>query len=835
VLPFALRVNVMEQDSPKLFVIRVLRAELHKSFDMYGRMDPYAVVRYKPQSGKNKKLSTTATHWDGHMKPVWDHACPGLDFQSCNIRDQVVFEVYERNFGMLGMPSFCGDAFTSFEELLRDGQSDDSSSGSFRELTLNNKHGKTGTICVQGLLVSKEHTLARSSTIPTRVASDMFKVPVKRMGVSGGTAPFFNLELEHPGPNQSKEYFIGKDLSRAADEIAFYEETLTLQKDPDSKMNRLLAFTFEYQGVFGCHEEGWEHGEKMDLLVLRNLRDGCKRHRMIDLKIGQKTSQGGWQGKSYLHAIRQDLVDGMTNSVCEGFRLEGFDGRPSTLSSMEDFVDGAISKGNKIAKKANRLMLQRMSSPEILMHFFDLHKDHSPTDPSSISTVFSPSEFDELIIHTMACRLIELAIACRQCPVPQKWIGSSVGLGFDCGYLPPRSTSEVEIRMAAKVYIFDWGRSELNTVRKHMLLSDSDKRDRAKFWRFYVGGIDRLAFEVSRFYHHHFGTSGWEKFMLSVFDFDSCSSNDFIGNVTVEAKPTPLTTAQLHAPGGSPVVDKITGNPSTITYSIDWLPLPQTSRLDGVWQVRIVRAQNLQRMDLSKLRGTSDPFVEVIAISGDNKKCSRGLSSVLKETLNPEWDETFEIPVARADGALLAGINSISKGFSGDALDDILLPPLIDLQSHSGMNYLSETEKLAESIVCGTAHTALSMMKVGSESIALRGADKKTQPHVDAWCGQLDRATLLGGNAGTYGSAELDGRCQTDNPSSTPQTPHAVKQLSSVSNWEAQTSRERYDMDMETGQSAELLETVEFSSKVEPVVELPDRTTQWQCKACKCM
>jgi hypothetical protein len=32
--------------------------------------------------------------------------------------------------------------------------------------------------------------------------------------------------------------------------------------------------------------------------------------------------QAGWQGKSRVAALRQSMVDGITNSSCEGFRLE---------------------------------------------------------------------------------------------------------------------------------------------------------------------------------------------------------------------------------------------------------------------------------------------------------------------------------------------------------------------------------------------------------------------------------------------------------------------------------------------------------------------------------
>ncbi|CAK0827049.1 unnamed protein product [Prorocentrum cordatum] len=61
----------------------------------------------------------------------------------------------------------------------------------------------------------------------------------------------------------------------------------------------------------------------------------------------------------------------------------------------------------------------------------------------------------------------------------------------------------------------------------------------ATFWRYYTGGVDRLAWEAVRSYHHRFGcTAGWKQVTITVYDFDSCSGNDFIGKVTVPLHET---------------------------------------------------------------------------------------------------------------------------------------------------------------------------------------------------------------------------------------------------------------------------------------------------------
>ena len=47
--------------------------------------------------------------------------------------------------------------------------------------------------------------------------------------------------------------YIGKDLSRATDEIAFYEAAISLAQVPGaSGFQALIAFAFEYAGVFTC-------------------------------------------------------------------------------------------------------------------------------------------------------------------------------------------------------------------------------------------------------------------------------------------------------------------------------------------------------------------------------------------------------------------------------------------------------------------------------------------------------------------------------------------------------------------------------------------------------
>lgn len=55
--------------------------------------------------------------------------------------------------------------------------------------------------------------------------------------------------------------------------------------------------------------------------------------RILDLKVGSVTAVANWQGKSSFGSWKQEFVDKLTNSKAEGFRLEGFEGKPNKLKN----------------------------------------------------------------------------------------------------------------------------------------------------------------------------------------------------------------------------------------------------------------------------------------------------------------------------------------------------------------------------------------------------------------------------------------------------------------------------------------------------------------------
>jgi len=654
-------------------VLRVIKAELTKNFDALTKMDPFAIVYWVAEDGSRNEASRTRTDWGGHMTPCWNHTCRSQRY--CK-GDNIEVQVWEKD---VVLSEFCGKARIGVEELLGGALKEDHgvssrpSVGKHSTLELRLDNGQlTGTVTIQALYLSLEAGPPDEDE-QTTVDPALFEAPATRIGVSGGTAPFFNLKLKNPAAGQSVTHYLGKDLSHANDEITFYEEALAEKKVVGSPLAPLLKFMFEYAGVVRLQIDIADKGKMApvkDLLVMRNLRDGHVELRMLDIKIGQVTSQAGWQGKSRTAAIRQSIVDGLTNSAAEGFRLEGFDNRPPGLTSMDPLLDlgGQASRKEKTVKKATRIMLQRLPASTILMHFLDVHQ--SPKDPGAaeLEKVLSPVEVTEIVLHEVVRWLSTLAVACRKCPVPQKWIGSSVALGFESGKLPERSIKGMqETRKSTHINIFDWGRSELNTISKHMQLSDNDQRDRSKFWGNYVGGIDRLAWEAARAYWHNFNNAdGWAELSFLIFDFDSMTRNEFIANLDVPVEETAEKTVKLDC-----------GNNASFTYSITWRPLPEESRMKGTWRVTVHRAVNIPGRD-GPFKSASDPFVEVLAVSKDGERRYRQASSVKPHTVNPVWDEVFDVPVALRSGELEASLDAAARGLgsgrSEPSIEEAMLP-----------------------------------------------------------------------------------------------------------------------------------------------------------------
>jgi len=641
-------------DCGAMVVVSVIRASLLQSVLPFGRMDLYVKVDFLPGRDDLKiEIGRTQTMKGAHLSPEWNHLCCSVTYGGVGSGDRLCLQVFEESGRGCGPATSCGDAYEQVEKLVADASFIAPSLKATwpRDIKLFRNGEQAGKIIVQIFMTTTEANIEKKDGRGlTHLDPSMFESPVKRLSLCGGTAAFFSLRLLAPVSGRSPFYWIGKDLSRAMDELDFYEQRQALITRDSHGLGDIFSFMFEYAGLLECAEAGNEGASSLrQLLVLQNLHDGYTKLRMVDIKVGEKTAASGWQGKSRFRATRQFLLDGLTNSRAEGFRLEGFNEQPPSLVSRDPLSELGLPEGKlaRIRDKVLRIGLQRMSASEMFRYFFDVHEHSAKIDKSSLTSVFSPTEVTELVSHETVRRLLRLAKACRRVAVPQKWIGSSVAIGFDIGHLPKRSEAEETLREQVLVKIFDWGRSELNTFYHHMDLTPEEQADRLRFWRFYIGGITRLSWEAARHHWHRFGnTTGWKEACLVVYDFDSLSANDFIGHIRVPFVDTAETVLPLLTADGKPVLG--TDGHASITYSISYEDFPADARLLGTWRVHVCRASNLPGLDRFKpASATSDPFVSLYASGWDEAFCHRQDTSVIMRNLHPSWDETLEIPVAR--------------------------------------------------------------------------------------------------------------------------------------------------------------------------------------------
>lgn len=61
-----------------------------RSFDAYGKMDPFTVVEWL-EKGSRREISRTRIDWNADMHPHWDHSCRGQPFKM-GCRAEVQFQ-----------------------------------------------------------------------------------------------------------------------------------------------------------------------------------------------------------------------------------------------------------------------------------------------------------------------------------------------------------------------------------------------------------------------------------------------------------------------------------------------------------------------------------------------------------------------------------------------------------------------------------------------------------------------------------------------------------------------------------------------------------------------
>lgn len=655
--------------------IDIERAHLLKNHQPLGmgKMDPF--VKLTTTTDTNTVLTRTPTHWDSHFQPVWFHACPKINSTDPTV--QLQFSVYnDSSLGPLNQ-KLMGQHSISIQELITRGRNTKAKSlGLAAKIQLELSNGEGTLVLSVKVKDAAQSTGSLISNGAEEVDPSWFESPVQRLGVSGGTAPFFALKLTELGMKEtnqtSSSYFIGKDLSHAEDEKDFYDEIRQIAEydREQTGVGLLVPFMFDYLGVLPTKTADTK--EECRLLVMQNLRNDYKTFRMLDLKMGQRTAQGGWQGKSRFRAAKQGVIDGLTNSKGEGYRLEGFDGNPQRIESMDPLMDVLAGKtGNDIdnvdqssrtllwgkqvsekdIRKAKRMMFQTFTGAEIFRYFLDVHLE--PYTNGEAFGSLLPVEAVEIVSHELVSQLVDLAVTCHRLEIPQKWIGSSVALGYDAGLFPPRATSqesEQQIRSKVICNVFDWGRSELLTKQRYQGMTETEQQDRHHFWENYKTGMDVLAFNATRGYFHHFtNTTAWTKVTLQAMDFDSLKWDDYMGKVDIALpEPTDKDAIKALQQGKQYTLQAANGTPQgTIVCSITWLDFPANSRLVGVWRVTVERASNLPVKDVGT--NSSDPYVVVIARDACNHRQLQQATCVKARNLNPIWKETVDLPLVRGD------------------------------------------------------------------------------------------------------------------------------------------------------------------------------------------
>lgn len=694
-------------DMDQYLLLTVQSASLLLDTETFGKMDPYVMVTYL--DGKSSTiLGRTPTEWNAGINPIFHYSCrPKFCVAGSNCQDdKIQFQAYEDDH--VGFNTLCGSTCLSVADILNqlEEEEDDQPKEMKLNLSHHTRHNEAGTIIITAQRVLSTRDCWGENLIPTIVDPMLFESPVDRLDVCGGTAPFFKLirKFRSTQDTRNKTHYIGKDLSRSTNELKFYEQvkkakqltryTNKINSNEQSKeTGELVSYILDYGGLLKTTEH--TTNQEVELLVLQSLHDNMSCLRLLDLKLGQKTACANWFGKSRSHAMKQILLDGWTNSYKEGYRLEGFEGMPMSLRSRDPLVDFRHSKKqsqdtklkSKLEKKARKFMLQGLKGQDILLHFLAL-EDKNINSP--IKGKMSSVEYTELIFHEIVKKTSRLSVICQNQPVPQKWIGSSIALGYDCLFLPlvPQTfVDESSIRSHVICTLFDWGKSEWNTLEQEASRSHEDHNDRAQFWKYYTGGVDRLAYEVAYLYHHRFcNTTKWEKVEITLMDFDSSSSDDFIGRIVIPIKKTTKKSVKLSRNKNFKEVTLSKSSKSLrksiyLTYSLQYVEYTDESdtfknspkglksqssyakrkwhrRLKGSWKFTIHEAENVPSMDpkLNPLgRPKNDPYCVITVMSSKTEeqgRCFRQLTSTKQNLANPQWNETFDFPLASTDTAL---------------------------------------------------------------------------------------------------------------------------------------------------------------------------------------
>lgn len=326
----------------------------------------------------------------------------------------------------------------------------------------------------------------------------IFEQPCLPLCVSGGTSYFYR--LVHADSRSVRSY-VGKDFSaHSKHEVTFYCRLRTM-KELQKTWTAFAKHTLDCLGVLNleCLKTGDQTPQKRPLLVLLDLTTNFDKCRLMDLKIGSSTGAACWKGKGRMDAWGLRRIDQRTNSTIEGFRLEGMESKPVALESYVQVVEkyAKNNQGFLTNQQVSKYTLQRLRGREVLDFFFDMSCHGAVSEKISHCVLWKCLE-----------RMDSLLKAVLSIPIPQQWIGSSLGVCLEVG----QASSDHNVDVKG----FDWGRSEIITAEEYARLSPERKRERIKFWRQYVQALCHFHWHLIRVAIHRCCVKSFAAFVFEL-------------------------------------------------------------------------------------------------------------------------------------------------------------------------------------------------------------------------------------------------------------------------------------------------------------------------------
>lgn len=436
------------------------------------------------------------------------------------------------------------------------------------------------------------------------------------------------------------EQWLGRDLHHVLNELNFYDQALRLRSRRGWAIFDRLA---DYRGTlqqFTCASPGLGGEERiLDLLVFRSPLEGLARPRLLNMEIGARAAN-----VRYPDAAACSRLQSAQLARAEGIRVEGLLSPPSAWDCSEE-PGGDVRSwawgGDALHRRAARDMLQKLSlAPpcQALAALVDLRDavaeerrwpslswgtaasahvgartaTFEVSAATSVAVEFlTACEYAELALLAFVRELALLVRACADVPVPQKWVGSSIGFLVETGAAPPRHgpiDPEAWVAARVKLRLFGWSRSQVSVGfddvpplgpsfgAAPMFAPDGSEL----FWSVYRASLGWILWEAARYYLHSFTATQWKKLRISIND-DQKKSAKGDGNGERHLGSAELNLENI-TPGSQELllmderraqVQNGDGTVGSVVILVEVSDLPKPSRFASMWRVQIVSVSGL--------------------------------------------------------------------------------------------------------------------------------------------------------------------------------------------------------------------------------------------------